>query len=62
MIMDIEEIKRVEELKHNEELLYNTIEYLVELWGINEKEKLEQKFKTILGFTDNDLIRLGIKE
>lgn len=62
MIMDIEEIKRVEELKHNEELLYNTIEYLVELWGINEKEELKQKFKTILGFTDDDLIRLGIKE
>ena len=39
MIIGIEETKRVEELKHNEELLYNTIEYLVELWGINEKEK-----------------------
>lgn len=58
--MSSEELKRVEELKHNEELLYNCIDYLIELWGINEKEEIIDKFKNILSFTDEDIRKFEI--
>lgn len=41
--------------KHYVELLNNCIEYLTELWKINEKQALKDKFTNILGFTEKDL-------
>lgn len=41
--------------KHYVELLNNCIEYLTELWEINEKQALKDKFTNILGFTEKDL-------
>ncbi len=42
------------------DLLYKLLNYVIELWDINEtKEEILEHFKHI-GFTDNDLDRLGI--
>jgi len=50
----------IEELKHNENLLYKCIEYLINLWDISEtSEEILEHFKGI-GFTDEDIERLGI--
>lgn len=54
MIIGKEELDRIEELKHREVLLYNIVEYLIELWSINEKDELINKFRT-LGFTKDDI-------
>jgi hypothetical protein len=57
--MNIKNIERIEELKRNEELLYKCIEYLVELWRINDKDMIERGFEKI-GFTKEDIKRLEI--
>lgn len=59
MILGSEEIKRIEELKRNEELLYKCVDYLIELWKINDKDMIEKGFETI-GFTKEDIKRLEI--
>lgn len=62
MVMSKEELERIEELKQNEDLFYKTINYLIELWDINEtSEEIIEHFKQI-GFKDEDLERLGIKD
>lgn len=61
MIMGKKELDRIEELQHREVLLGNCIDYLIELWGINEKDKIVAKFKDILGFTDEDIEFFYIK-
>lgn len=46
--------------KRNEDLLYACIEYLVELWGVNEThQEMIEHFKKI-GFTDEDIKRLEL--
>lgn len=60
MILGSEEMKRIEELKRNEELLYNCINYLQELWRIEDKELKEKHFE-YLGFTKEDIKRLEIE-
>lgn len=61
MIMGKEELDRIKELQHNEELLHNCIDYLVELWEINnDKEEIKEEFEDILGFTKEDLNKFGI--
>lgn len=60
MILDSDKMKRIEELQRNEELLYNCINYLEELWRINDKEEKENHFK-YLGFTKEDIERLEIE-
>lgn len=59
MILGSEEMKRIEELKRNEELLYKCVDYLIELWKINDKDMIEKGFETI-GFTKEDIKRLEI--
>lgn len=59
--MNSETLKRIEELKHHEELLYNVLEYLTELWGINKTQKeIMQDLKNIMKFTNEDLEYFGI--
>lgn len=60
--MTKEQLDRVEELKQNELVLYNIIDYLVDLWGINEtNEEILKHFNTI-GISDEDIERLNIKD
>ena len=44
------------------ELLNGLVNYVGELWNINETEEEVIEHYKRLGFTDDDLIRLGIKE
>lgn len=44
-----------DEVKDNTTIINNMVEYLIELWGINEKDEIKNKFKNILGFTDEDI-------
>lgn len=60
MILGKEELDRIDELKRNEELLYNCINYLQELWRIDNKEEIEKHFE-YLGFTKEDIKRLEIE-
>ena len=48
------EKERIEELKHHEELLFNCIDYLIELWSINDKENVINNLKN-LNFTKEDI-------
>lgn len=59
MILGAEEMKRIKELQRNEELLYKCIEYLQNLWEINDSTRVEQNFMNI-GFSEEDLKRVGI--
>lgn len=45
-----------------DKLLNNCIDYLIMLWGINNKDMVNKYFKEILGFTDEELDYFGIKE
>ena len=45
-----------DEVIDNTTIINNMVEYLIELWGINEKDEIKNKFKNILGFTDEDII------
>jgi hypothetical protein len=47
--------------KHYVELLHNCIDYLTELWEINEKDELKDKFVNVLGFTEKDLKYFNIE-
>lgn len=61
MTMDKQTLDRIEELQRNETLLYACVEYLVDLWGMNEtEEEIAEHFKNTLGFTKEDLKRLEI--
>ena len=60
MMFNKDTLDRIEELQRNEELLYNCINYLEELWRINDKEEKEKHFK-YLGFTKEDIERLEIE-
>ena len=52
----------VDDTTRDLELLNGILNYVVELWDINEtSEEIIEKFKRI-GFTDEDLERLGIKD
>lgn len=58
MVIDDE----VEDTTKDLDLFNNTINYLIELWDINEtSEEILEHFRQI-GFTDEDLERLGIKD
>jgi hypothetical protein len=54
-----ETLDRIDELKRNEELLYNCIDYLQQLWGIEHKNT-QRCFKDI-GFREEDIERLEIE-
>ena len=52
----------VDDTTRDLELLNGILNYVVELWDINEtSEEIIENFKRI-GFTDEDLERLGIKD
>lgn len=56
-----EEMARKDNYEHTETLLSNCIEYLVELWGINE-DSVEKKFRDVLGFEDEDIKYYGLED
>ena len=45
-----------------EKLLYKCIEYLTILWDINNEDMINDYFKDILGFTEEELEYFGIRE
>ena len=54
------ELERIEQLKHHEELLYNCIEYLLDLWDINEtNDEMKEHFKK-LNFKEEDIESLVV--
>lgn len=57
--MNKETLDRIEELQHRESLLFNCIDYLITLWGINEKERVIEKLKK-LGFNEKDIEDLEV--
>ena len=60
-ILNEEEMQRVKDLQANEDVLYTLLEYLIDLWGIDEnKEEIIEHFKS-LGLTKEDIQRLQIE-
>jgi len=60
-ILNEEEMQRVKDLQANEGVLYTLLEYLIDLWGIDEnKEEMIEHFKSI-GLTKEDIQRLQIE-
>lgn len=60
-ILNEEEMQRVKDLQANENVLYTLLEYLIDLWGIDEnKEEMIEHFKSI-GLTKEDIQRLQIE-
>ena len=54
-------MQRVKDLQANENVLYTLLEYLIDLWGIDEnKEEMIEHFKSI-GLTKEDIQRLQIE-
>lgn len=60
-ILNEEEMQRVKDLQANEDVLYTLLEYVIDLWSVNEnKEEIIEHFKS-LGLTKEDIQRLQIE-